>query len=352
MSVDRSDSMLYLNRQEVELACRDIDSVAVVREVFRMHATGQSILPDEAYLGWTNEHGESVRSLNMPGYLGGALQCVGMKVMNGNVDNALRGLPRANGLTHLFDSVTGRITCIMEGAYISSLRTASVSFLSAELLKGREIKCAVFIGSGVQAQAHIELLLKRRQFYPALQRIVLFDISEERSKVLYRSILSRVKTLGIDLSVASTAEQAIKSGQLVVTVTTVTTGYIEYDWLQPGAILVNISLDDPLPEVVLRADMVVVDDWTLVKHDTRRLLGRMYHAKQILGPDEAEDSAHVCRHVDAPLGEIITGEKAGRKHSDDIILVNPFGIAIEDIAIASAVYQHALEHPLGTQLAR
>jgi ornithine cyclodeaminase/alanine dehydrogenase-like protein (mu-crystallin family) len=352
MTDERNDSLLYLSRQEVELACRDIDSVAVVKEVFRMHATGQTVLPDEAYLGWTNKQGEHVRSLNMPGYLGGSWQCAGTKIINGNNDNGLRGLPRASGLTHLFDSVSGRISCIMEGAYISSLRTASVSLLAAELFKGKEITCAVLIGAGVQAQAHIELLVKRRSLYPSLRQIILFDVVEERAARLRGILLPALATAGIDSFIASTAEEAVRSGQLIVTVTTTTTGYIQYAWLQPGAVFVNISLDDPLPEVVLRADKVIVDDWTLVRNDTRRLLGRMYRAKQILGPDEPEDPTHLCRRVDAQLGEIITGQKVGREKANEILLVNPFGIAIEDVALASIVYQEAQKRGLGTWLAR
>ncbi|MEO9028666.1 MAG: ornithine cyclodeaminase [Ktedonobacteraceae bacterium] len=352
MTIERSDSILYLSKQEVEVACRDIDSVAVIREVFRLHATGQTILPDEAYLGWTNVHGEHVRSLNMPGYLGGSMLCAGTKIINGNNDNALRGLPRASGLTHLFEGDSGRIACIMEGASISSLRTASVSLLAAEVFKGREVACAAFIGAGVQAQAHIALLLKRLEFYPFLHQIILFDAVEERAKTLYSTLLSQLEALDINCSIASTAEDAVRRGQLVVAVTTTTVGYIPYEWLQPGGIFVNVSLDDALPEVVLRADKVIVDDWSLVKHDTKRLLGRMYRAKQILGPDEPEDPSHSCRHVDAQLGEIIAGEKVGRENIDDIILVNPFGMAIEDIAIASIVYQNAQKRSLGTWLAR
>ena len=87
------------------------------------------------------------------------------------------------------------------------------------------------------------------------------------------------------LEVAPSAEGAIRPAQLIVPVTTTTTGYIALDWLQPGAILVNVSLDDPLPEVALRADRLFVDDWPLVRADSRRLLGRMYRAGQIEGPD-------------------------------------------------------------------
>jgi ornithine cyclodeaminase/alanine dehydrogenase-like protein (mu-crystallin family) len=142
---------------------------------------------------------------------------------------------------------------------------------------------------------------------------------------------------------------------LIVPVTITTTGYIRFDWLQPGSILVNISLDDPLPEIVLQADKVIVDDWNLVKNDTRRLLGLMYRAGQIIGPNEPVDSARngqQRRRIDAQLGEIVLGSKSGRDHLDDIVLVNPFGLAIEDVALATHVHQKALELNIGVWLER
>ena len=134
--------------------------------------------------------------------------------------------------------------------------------------------------------------------------------------------------------------------------TTTTTGYIEFDWLEPGSILVNISLDDPLPEVVFKADKVVVDDWNLVKNDPRRLIGRMYRAGQILGPDDSAENQPDARRIDAQLGEVVLGTRSGREHVDDIILVNPFGLAIEDIALATYVYRAALQQNVGIWLER
>ncbi len=139
MTITAENHILYLSRSDVEIACNSIDPVAVIRDVFKLHGTGQVILPDEAYLSWTNDHDEQVRSLNMPAYIGGSLDIAGTKIINGNIANSSRGLPRASGLTLLFDNTSVRINCIMEGAYLSGLRTASVTLLSAELFKGREI---------------------------------------------------------------------------------------------------------------------------------------------------------------------------------------------------------------------
>lgn len=343
----QDEFILYLSRQDVEKLCQQIDSTAVIREVFRLHALGQTQLPDEAYMGWANAEGEQVRSLNMPGYVGGAFQMAGTKIINGNPANPSRGLPRASGVTLLYDKTSVRVLTIMESAYISSLRTASVTMLSIDLLKGRDITSAAIIGAGVLAQAHIELLVKR---VPSLQEIRLYDIEKARVDALVTQLASLLSEHSVKIRAISSDEEAIRHAQLVVPVTTTTVGYIPFEWIEPGALLVNISLDDFLPDVVLKADKVIVDDWKLVSDDPRRLLGKMYRQGQVTGPND--EATPGTRHIDAELSDIVLGTKKGRSSQNEIILVNPFGLAIEDVALATAVYQLALEQNIGVQLKR
>ncbi len=340
--------ILYLSRKDVAQICLEIDSVEVLREVFRLHGSGQTELPDEAYLTWCNAHGEQVRSLSMPAYVGGTVNKAGTKIINGNIHNPMRGLPRANGLTLLYDDTSVDILCVMEGAYISSLRTASVSMLAVEILKGPPIASVAIIGAGVLAKAHIELLLQR---LPELQVIRIFDLSQQRVQELYEQIAEHVQQKKVIFEPVQSAEEAISTAQLIIPVTTTTISYIRYTWLQPGAILVNVSLDDPLPEVVLHADRVIVDDWRLVKDDPRRLIGRMYRQGHVVGPDEKVEADNQ-RQIDAELSDIVIGKKEGRKSKDDIIMVNPFGLAIEDVALAAHVYQRALQEKRGIWLER
>ncbi|HET8845357.1 MAG TPA: ornithine cyclodeaminase family protein [Ktedonobacteraceae bacterium] len=350
MRSESEDTLLYLCEQEVRKVCTDINSVEIMREAFRLHATGATLLPDEAYLGWENSEGEKVRSLNMPAYLGGTFQIAGTKIINGNIANPRRALPRANGLTILYDDISVRPCCILEGAYLSSLRTASVTALATDLLLGQDVEDVALIGAGVLAQAHIELLLK---YFPRIRTIRMFDLDQERITRL-QSMLSRtLQQHSVAFLPTKTAEDAIRPARLIVPVTTTTTGYIHYSWLRPGALLVNVSLDDALPSVVFQADSIVVDDWSLVRNDSRRLIGRMYREGKILGPGEPGDVVQGDRRrIDAELGEIVVGKKVGRISPEDIILFNPFGLAIEDIALASQVYRLAQKDGLGMHLPR
>lgn len=341
------DTFLYLPYRDVLTACTHIDSVAVMRDVFRLHATGQTILPDEAYLGWENSRGEQVRNLNMPAYVGGETHQAGTKIINANIANPTRDLPRASGLTMLYDELSTRVKCVMEASYISGLRTASVSLLATELTTGEPIETVAVIGTGAIARMHIALLL---QCLPELHTLYLFDLVPAHVERLQKELESTLLERHIQVRGMAQAREAVQPAQLIVAATTTTEGYIPYRWLRAGAIILNVSLDDVLPDVVMNAASVIVDDWMLVKNDTRRLLGRMYRQGQIVGPDELSSSSEQSRRIDAQLGELVIGRKQARNHNDDIILINPFGLAIEDVALAGKVYEIALAHGLGQQL--
>jgi ornithine cyclodeaminase/alanine dehydrogenase-like protein (mu-crystallin family) len=343
-----SEGVLYLSSAEVEAICGELDTVAVVREALLLHARGEAVVPDEAYLGWINGDGESCRSLNMPGHLAGAFRMGGTKVINANPANPARGLARASGLTLLYDDTTARIVCVLQAAPISSARTASVSALSAELLCVRPVERVAVIGAGAIARAHLELLCRRLD---TLAEVRLFDLDGDRSAALARSLHDDGGARGVRIVLAGDAEQAIRGAQLVIPATTTTTGYIPYEWLSPGAVLVNISLDDALPDVMLRADLLLVDDWNLVRSDTRRLLGRMHRAGTIAGPHDDAAQVGSARRVDGELSDLLAGRIPGRRNDAEIVVVNPFGMSIEDVAVATTVYRAALARGLGTRLA-
>jgi N-[(2S)-2-amino-2-carboxyethyl]-L-glutamate dehydrogenase len=367
LTTPAADGILYLRARDVREALEDVDPVAVIGAVLRRHGAGDTVLPDEAYLPWKTPAGEGARSLNMPAYVGAGegqgetgAPVAGTKVINGNPGNVRRGLPRASGVTMLFDVATARIACIMEGARISATRTAAVT--------GPPVRCLAVIGAGALAEAHLDLLPGR---LPQLREVRLFDLDGERAEALRRATAPDLEVRGVRLEVAPSAEAAIRPAQLIVPVTTTTTGYIALDWLQPGAILVNVSLDDPLPEVALRADRLFVDDWHLVRTDSRRLLGRMYRAGQIEGPEASPSPEGPPqgrglgavsggrnpkeagpRVVDGELGQVLAGLRPGRLRERDVILVNPFGLAIEDVALAAEVHRAATRRGLGLWLER
>jgi ornithine cyclodeaminase/alanine dehydrogenase-like protein (mu-crystallin family) len=339
------DGILYLGSREVRIALAELDAVAATRDVLLRHARGEAVASSETCLTWSPTSDGAARSLGMPGLLLSPHPVAGTKIINASIANIHAGIPRASGLTLLFDFHTARPVCILEAALISAIRTAAVTVLAAELLHHRPIRKVALIGAGTQAHTHLELFLS---CLPALQEIRIFDREQRRATALSERHASACRAHEVTLSVVGDARGAIEGSELLVTVTTTTEGYIPLDWLTPGTTFVNVSLDDPLPEVVLEADTLVIDDWELISSDRRRLLGRLFHSGLVCGPGTRPDEG--VRRVDATLGDLLLGRHHGRADPDELVLVNPFGMAIEDLALAHRVYEIAHSGGLGSWL--
>ena len=324
----------------MEQICKKLDSIEIIREVFTLHSERKTVLPDEAYLSWTNSNKETPRSLNMPAYLGGGYDIAGTKIINANIDNAKYGVARASGLTLLFDSKTGIVLCVMEGAYISSLRTASVSVLGVKLLRKKGPINLAIIGLGVQGEMHLRMLMEQ---FSDIENIYIFDVDPSKSK----KILQKYK--GRNIEIAKNQQEAFVNSDVIVTTTTVNKGYVKADWIRKGSLIVHVSLDDLLDESIKKADKLIVDDWNLVKNGTKRIFGKMYLGGQLHGPEQYKKSG---TFIYAEFGDIVSGKKKGREKDSETIIFNPFGLAIEDIAIASNVYNYAKKTGKGTRLVR
>lgn len=343
----------YLTRADVIEAARGVDIVAAVAEALTLHSAGQSVLPEEAYLGWTTPEGDQARLLAMPGALvqDGRPPVIGMKTINASIGNPGRGIPRSQGFTLLLDPETARPRALMEAAYISAMRTAAVTALAVRHLAVPQPRSLALIGCGALAQAHVALLLET---VPTLRRIALYDLAPERAKAVAAHIASLPGAAGIETVLAEDPRETVRDAELVVPVTTVTEGYIEPDWLTPGALVCHVSLDDLTEAAVLSAGTVIVDDWSLVRDDPRRLLGRMHRAGTLLGPDgsprEGVTARPGARRVDGTLGEVLTGRHPGRRDPDQIVISNPFGMSILDVAVADSVLARAEAVDLGARL--
>lgn len=269
---------------------------------------------------------------------------VGTKIINANTGNPERGLPRADGLTILFDWQNARPKAILQAADISALRTAAVSVIAAQRLGFNSAIPLAVIGAGKLAEAHVKLMAK----HLAIDRIILSDHIPERASALARK-LSKPDGHIPHITVAET-EQSVRNANIIVTTTTATEPYIPYRWIRPGTLVINVSLDDIDEETYMQTDLLYVDDWQLITTDTQRLLGRMARAGRVTGPGQPAP-VH-GRNVTGTLGQLLAGTCPSREEETQTVLVNPFGMAIEDLAVAQAVYAVATSRGLGRMLER
>jgi ornithine cyclodeaminase len=342
----------YLSRDDVVRAVAAIDPVAVVAETLRLHSENRVMITEEAYLPWRSPGRAANQCLAMPGAVDfDDGYAVGLETISSGSRNTANGQPRSQGLTLLLDNETARPRVVMEAAYISALRTAAVTAVAAQTLGREQLSSMGLIGCGTQAMAHLTLL---SDTVPTLAEVRLFDVDAARAERFRAQAATLRPQLRIE--VMPTARDCVTGVDLVVPVTTVTRGYIPWDWLTPGTLVSNVSLDDLLPDVVHRCDLLVLDDWELVSGDNRRLLGRMYREGELLSPsaivsDQTGGPTTSARKVDATLGEVVAGAHRGRCADTDIVVCNAIGMAILDIAVAHRVATVAERAGIGQLLA-
>lgn len=335
--------LLYLNSSDIAKACADIDPLGCVAEALRQHAEGTARVGDEGTLRWSPAEGQSARTLNMPGLLA-APTVAGTKIINANTGNPDNGLPRADGLTLLFDPQTARPSVILQAAEISALRTAAVSTLAALHLQNGGPIALTLLGAGKIAETHAILMAKHLE----IDSVLIYDKIPERG----RTLAAKLRAMGNSFGQVTTAEAeyAVSKANVVVAATTTTTAYVPYSWITRGTTVINVSLDDVDADTYIKADLLYVDDWQLITADTQRLLGRLAREGKVSGPGDPAPASG--RSVTGTIGQLLAGKCPGRENAEKTVLVNPFGMAIEDLALAQAVYIAAISRGLGTPLDR
>jgi N-[(2S)-2-amino-2-carboxyethyl]-L-glutamate dehydrogenase len=329
-----NNEFIYLSQEDVLATEIGMDRVLdVIESVLGMHDAGEVLLPSKVILDLGER--ERGRINAMPAYLGGDIEMCGMKWIAGFPKNPAKyGIPRAHALTILNDAETGAPLAIMDGTYISALRTGAVTGVGAKHLANLDSEVMGIIGCGVQAKTQIMAL---KSAVPGLKVVKGFDIRREAVERLFAWV---AETLDLECRVAESPQQAVEGSDIVVTVTVADEPIVKDSWLKEGSLFAHIgSYQEEEEAVVFNTDKVVVDIWEEVLHRGTPLLARLFHAGRI-----GEERIH------ANIGAIVRGRKAGRENRAERIFYSPLGLGSEDIGVASLVYREAKKKGLGIKL--
>lgn len=339
-SATKTPSLLYLNRKQIAEAGGESPALyaEAIEEALALHARGEFVQPLKPYLRVAEPDGGTGhiadRIIAMPSYVGGDLRVSGLKWIGSKHDNpGLRGMERASGVIVLNDPDTNYPVAIMEASLISSMRTAAVTAVAAKYLAKEAFASVAVVGCGLIAERQLQSLI---ELFPSVETVHLYDVRDESSAQLANKLRSRYPQ--VETVVHHSAEEAVRGGEVVIPCTVADRPYIPFAWLRKGAFVSNVSIMDLEKDVFLHADKVVVDDWEQSNREKKTI------HQLVLEGRFSKDRLH------AELGQIVLGERLGRQTEDEIIVLNPMGMAMEDIACAYRLYERALELGLGTKL--
>jgi ornithine cyclodeaminase/alanine dehydrogenase-like protein (mu-crystallin family) len=337
--MSKAAEFLYLQQEEViECGGLDMDAyLAGAEKAFTLLEQGDCIERESPLIQWPDGSGRRIAF--HPAYVGGDVNVAGIKWIPSNPENPARlGLPRSNALTILTEPVSGYPLAVMDGKLISDMRTGAVAGVGAKYLARDGAEVVTLLGAGPIARTQLWAVARAM---PHITRIVVYDLVPAHARRFIEDMSDR---LGLDkglFSVAESAEAAVREGDVVATSTNVSMAerYLAYDWLKPGALIVNTSVNDPTFETVEKADLIVVD----IKDQLD-----VHRGKLVLAAVVASGLAH--RDDIVELGRIITGLHPGRTDDAQKILFSPIGLGLHDLINAKRVYDVARQKGVGTTL--
>ena len=258
------------------------------------------------------------------------MDAAGVKWVSGYPVNQEKGLPYINGLLILNDPETGMPLSVMDCAWITAMRTAAASAVSAKYLARPESSTIGILACGVQGHTNLEAM---NVLFP-LKKVMAFDPSAENAQALAK--YGR-ETLELDVEIVEDPKLAVTGCDIVVTsgpILKVPHATIKSGWLDEGAFVSCVDFDS----FFSRNALAEAAKWTTDN------LAQYNHYKDNVG------FFTDCPEVYAELGELVTGKKKGRENDTEKTFAANLGLAMEDMAVAPILYRKAVEKNIGTWL--
>jgi ornithine cyclodeaminase len=302
-----------LSAADVQAAITMPEAIEAMRDAFSALSSGKATVPLRVAL----EMKDGV-SLFMPAHLPG-LGPAAAKVVSVHPGNVEQGLPMIHAVVLVIDPETGIPLALMDGTWLTALRTGAVGGLAADLLARKDASTAAVFGAGVQARTQLEALRAVRD----IRDVRVVDPVPAAADAFVAEIRD-VPARRLDDS-----DEAITGADVVIAATTSSNPVFDGRKIEPGTHVTGVGSYTPeMREVdaalVTRARVVV---------DQREAV--LAEAGDIIGPitDGVVDESVIA----AEIGEIVLGWQPGRTSAEEITFFKSVGNAVQDVAVAARV---------------
>ena len=311
--------LLYLSRADVEQLL-DVDAMLeALARALEVYSSGVTSIPPRS----AARTGDGNLLGVMAGYVPGiALETKLVSVFPGNDEH---DLPSHQGLIALFDEKTGAPLALMDGTYITAIRTGGTAAVAARALAREDASMLAILGAGVQGWSHLETFPRVRDF----KEIWIASRNPDRANDLAAHHPRAHR--------APSFEEAVRAADVVACCTDAREPVLLREWLKPGAHVSSVggTFGPELDRETIQAGRVFVEWRGAVTNPPPAGA----HELQGLDPDAVTE-----------VGEVLSGRKPGRRSQDEITVYKSTGHAVEDAATARLVYDRALEEGAGVRL--
>jgi ornithine cyclodeaminase/alanine dehydrogenase-like protein (mu-crystallin family) len=321
----QTESTLLFSRSDVQELLSLAECIDAVEKVF--HRQGEGKIPPSGILGVRTQTG----GLHVEtACLSGAKKYIVAKLNTNFPQNyASFGKPTIQGAIVLYDAENGQLLTILDSIEITLKRTAAATAVAAKYLARKDSSVATICGCGEQGRVQIRALFLTLP----LRKVFAFDVDLNTSSRLAAQLSREFQ---IDIEPVRSLPDAVQSSDVIVTCTPTTEFFVQKENIATGTFIAAVGADDSHKQEI---DPALMSSAKVVADNLEQVcaIGDTHHAI----------AAGLMRKEDiyAELSEIVTGRKPGRMSNDEITIFDSTGVAIEDAAAATLVYEkaHALK---------
>lgn len=323
------NTFLYLSEDEVQQTLNITEAIDLARRGINADAKGD-VVGNKFYTS-ISKYG-FVKPFT--GYIDGE-EYFFVKTFNFFQDNPEKfNRPATSSLVLIFDAETGYPVCLMEAGWVTGLKTAASTAVTAEFLSRENPQSAVVFGAGSLGRMHLRALNSIFQLENAYVIDLFPEIAEDCVRELKNEVDYTLSAVNLE-----DREKAVRRSDIIFTVTTGDQPLVERAWLKDGSFVARLgSYQEVAYDVITDADQVIVDNWYYVSPRIPEIV----HLSQE-GHFGFED-------ISAEWPDIVAGKKPGRRNQDEVIVYIALGIWGEYAAILPEVYRKAISMGLGTKM--
>ncbi len=320
--------VLIVNHQEVQQWLPMSECMEVMAETLKMLSRGDAVNPLRHAM-WLPDTSGLIGM--MPAFLG-ASKVMGVKAISVFPGNHTTDYDSHQGSVMLFETVNGRLLAMMDASKITAIRTAAVSGVATRLLAREDAAVLAILGSGVQAQTHLEAMRIARHITGV--RVWSQHVAHAQQFADQASAKHRIPVTAVE-----NAKTAVEGADIICTVTSATEPILQGDWISPGthinAVGSSVAFARELDTAAVAKSKLFVD----------RRESTLNEAGDFLFPKK--EGAIGDDHIRGEIGDLLLGKIDGRGSSEKITLFKSLGLAAEDVAAAHYIYQKLLQNEEG-----
>lgn len=325
--------MLLLNKNEIKSVFSMKDAIEANKKCYRLCSEGKAVIPLRTNIPASEEEGAF---LFMPAYIA-EMKSAGLKVVNIFPNNSAKGRPTTTGQVMLIDGTTGEITAMMDGTYVTALRTGAASGAAFDLLGIKDAKVGALVGTGGQAACQLEAMLAARK----LTEVRVAARNFEKTEMFVNKMKSELASYGAEIKACRMPDEAVDGADLIALATVATSPVFNADRIKKGAVLSGVGSYLPYmqeidPRLLARADGIYFDSKEAVIAESGDI-------QKPLADGTIRESDFT-----GDIGDYILGKIPGRRNDDEIIVFKNVGIGALDLVAAAEIYSKASVAGVGT----